>query len=105
MIKPVTRRLSSLAFWTTPTPGHMVMFLIIGAMGAGAHFFMLNAFSRAEASLLAPFNYSKLIWVVILGYLVFDDLPGLDTLIGSTIIAAAGLYVLYRESHQAASAP
>ena len=88
-------------FWTTPTAGQIVMFLIIGAMGAGAHFLMLRAFARAEASLLAPFNYSKLIWVVILDYLVFGDLPGLDTLVGSTIIVAAGLYVLYRESHRA----
>ncbi|MEM7747998.1 MAG: DMT family transporter [Pseudomonadota bacterium] len=85
-------------FWTSPTQTHMLMFLVIGAMGAGAHFFMLQAFARAEASLLAPFNYSKLIWVTILGYIVFGDLPGIDTLIGSTIIAAAGLYVLYREN-------
>ncbi|MEM8973430.1 MAG: DMT family transporter [Pseudomonadota bacterium] len=85
-------------FWTSPTQTHMVMFLVIGAMGAGAHFFMLQAFARAEASLLAPFNYSKLIWVTILGYMVFGDLPGIDTLIGSTIIAVAGLYVLYREN-------
>lgn len=85
-------------FWTSPTQTHSVMFLAIGAMGAGAHFFMLQAFARAEASLLAPFNYSKLIWVTILGYTVFGDLPGIDTLIGSTIIAAAGLYVLYREN-------
>ncbi len=87
-------------FWTTPTTGQLAMFLIIGAMGAGAHYFMVQAFSRAEASLLAPFNYSKLIWVVILGYLVFDDLPSLDTLIGSAIIATAGLYVLYREGRR-----
>ncbi|MGI9520150.1 MAG: DMT family transporter, partial [Hyphomicrobiaceae bacterium] len=90
-------------FWTTPMTAHLAMFLIIGAMGAGAHFLMLHAFSRAEASLLAPFNYSKLIWVAILGYLVFDDLPGLDTLIGSTIIAVAGLYVLYREGQRLAA--
>ena len=92
-------------FWTTPTPTHWLMFLIIGAMGAGAHFCMIQAFSRAQASLLAPFNYSKLIWVMILGYLVFDELPGLDTLIGSAVIAAAGLYVLYREARQAAVEP
>jgi drug/metabolite transporter (DMT)-like permease len=91
-------------FWTTPTVGHWVMFVIIGAMGAGAHFCMIQAFSRAQASLLAPFNYSKLIWVVILGYLVFDDLPGLDTMIGSAVIAVAGLYVLYREGRNPAPA-
>jgi len=89
-------------FWTTPNGAHWAMFVIIGAMGAGAHFCLIEAFSKAQASLLAPFNYSKLIWVTILGYLVFDDLPGLDTVIGSTVIATAGLYVLYREGRRIA---
>ena len=89
-------------FWTTPTAGHWVVFLIIGAMGVGAHYCLIQAFLRAQASLLAPFNYSKLIWVTILGYLVFNDVPGLETLIGSAVIAAAGLYVLYREGRQSA---
>ena len=83
--------------WTTPTTEHVGMLLAIGAMGAAAHSSMLQAFARAEASLLAPFNYSKLIWATILGYLVFGDWPGLDTLIGSAIIVGAGLYVLYRD--------
>ena len=87
-------------FWTTPTTGHMAMFLAVGAMGAAAHFSMLQDFARAEASLLAPFNYSKLIWVTMLGYLVFGDWPGLDTVIGSAIIVGAGLYVLYREGRR-----
>ena len=90
-------------FWTTPSSTHIIMFAAIGAMGAGAHFFLLQAFARAEASLLAPFNYSKLIWVTVLGYLAFGDLPGFDTIVGSTIIAAAGLYVLYRENLRAKS--
>ena len=89
-------------FWTTLTLEHVLMFGAIGAMGASAHFLMLQAFARAEASMLAPFNYSKLIWVTILGYLVFDDLPGLDTVTGSAVIAASGLYVLYRERQQSA---
>ena len=87
-------------FWTTPTTGQMAMFLAVGAMGAGAHFSMLQAFARAEASLLAPFNYSKIIWVTILGYLVFGDLPDVATIIGCAIISSAGLYVLYRERRQ-----
>lgn len=88
-------------FWTTPTAEHLIVFLVTGAMGSGAHFCMIQAFARTEASLLAPFNYSKLIWVAILGYVVFDELPGVDTWIGSSIIISAGLYVLYRESRQA----
>lgn len=92
-------------FWTPPTIEHLGAFLVTGAMGAGAHFSMLQAFARAEASLLAPLNYSKIIWVTILGYLVFGDLPGVDTVIGSCIIATAGLYVLYREGRATPLAP
>ena len=84
-------------FWTQPSLTHAAVFLIIGIMGAGAHFCIIKAFSHAQASLLAPFNYSKLIWVTIFGYIVFGEVPGVDTVIGSIVIAAAGLYVLYRE--------
>ena len=87
-------------FWTWPTAHHLIMFLIIGVMGAGAHYCFIQAFARAQASLLAPFNYSKLIWVTILGYVVFNNFPGFDTLIGSGVIAVSGLYVLYRERGQ-----
>ena len=58
---------------------------------------MISAFDRAEASLLAPYNYTKLIWVSVLGYLIFDDVPSLDMWIGAIIIVSAGFYVLYRE--------
>ena len=79
------------------------MFLIIGAMGATAHLCIIKAFAHAQASLLAPFNYSKLVWVIILGYLVFGDVPSLDTIVGSAIIISSGLYVLYREGRVVAA--
>ena len=87
-------------FWTPPSADHALMFLIIGAMGAAAHLCIIKAFAHAQASLLAPFNYSKLVWVIILGYLVFGDVPGLDTIVGSAIIVSSGLYVLYREGRE-----
>jgi len=92
-------------FWTTPNAEHAVVFLLTGAMGAGAHLCMIRAFAQAEASLLAPFNYSKLIWVAILGYLVFGDVPTVNMLIGSSVIIVAGLYVLHRERRAAPAAP
>ena len=57
----------------------------------------IEAFRWAQASLIAPFNYIKLIFVAILGYLLFDDVPTLNTLVGSAVIIVAGCYVLYRE--------
>ena len=83
--------------WVAPSQIDFLIFLATGFLGALAHLCMINAFNFAEASLLAPFNYTKLLWVAILGYLVFDDIPSLEMWIGAGIIVSAGLYVLYRE--------
>ena len=83
--------------WVTPSITHIFVFLSTGAMGAVAHLCMISAFDRAEASLLAPYNYTKLIWLSVLGYLIFNDVPSLDMWIGAIIIVSAGFYVIYRE--------
>lgn len=85
-------------YWTTPTALHWLVFIGTGAMGAMAHLCFIKAFALAQASFLAPFNYSKLIWVAGLGYLVFGDVPSLNMWLGSGLIALAGAYVLYRET-------
>ena len=58
--------------WTPPTVVHILVFLAIGTMEALAHLCMITAFDNAEASLLVPYNHTKLIWVAALGYLVFN---------------------------------
>ena len=83
--------------WVIPSQIHIIVFLSTGILGALAHLCMINAFDYAEASLLAPYNYTKLIWVSIFGYLIFEDIPSLEMWIGSGVIVSAGLYVLYRE--------
>ena len=83
--------------WLTPSQIHILVFLTIGALGALAHLCMINAFDFAEASLLAPYNYTKLIWVTIFGYLIFEDIPSIEMWIGSGVIVSAGLYIFYRE--------
>ncbi|MDD9906168.1 MAG: DMT family transporter [Rhodospirillaceae bacterium] len=91
-----------LFFWTPLDWGQAAGLLCLGAMGAGAHFFFIRSFEEAEASLLAPFNYTKLIWVVALGYVLFGEVPAPHVLIGSAVIIASGLYVLMRERRVAA---
>ena len=83
--------------WVVPSQIHIIVFLVTGILGALAHLCMINAFDYVEASLLAPYNYTKLIWVTIFGYLIFEDIPSLEMWIGSGVIVSAGLYVLYRE--------
>ena len=83
--------------WVDPTPIHLLVFLATGILGALAHLCMINAFNYAEASLLAPYNYTKLLWVAVFGYFIFDDTPSIEMWIGAGVIMLAGLYVLYRE--------
>ena len=83
--------------WASPSQTHIIIFLLTGVLGALAHLCMISAFDRTEASLLAPYNYTKLIWVAILGYLIFDDIPSHNMWIGAAVIVSAGFYIIYRE--------
>lgn len=83
--------------WVDPAPIHLLVFLATGILGALAHLCMINAFNYAEASLLAPYNYTKLLWVAVFGYFIFDDIPSIEMWVGAGVIILAGLYVLYRE--------
>jgi drug/metabolite transporter (DMT)-like permease len=83
--------------WTPPTPEIWAIFFGIGVLGVGAHLCIICAFDEAPASLLAPFNYSKLIWAFGLGYIVFGHIPAPHVFTGSAILIVSGLYVLYRE--------
>lgn len=63
-----------------------------------AHITITAAFSRAQVSVLAPFEYTSLIWAAAIGYLVWGDLPSLQMWSGAAIIIGSGLYVIHRES-------
>jgi drug/metabolite transporter (DMT)-like permease len=75
----------------------------MGALGGLGHLILIRALTAESASLLAPFAYSQIVWALILGYLVFGDLPDLWMLAGATVIVASGLYVFYREALPARS--
>ena len=70
----------------------------IGAIGGGSHYIVIKeAYQRASASMLAPFQYFQIIWATIYGLLVFDVAPDGWTWLGTAIIIASGLYVWSRE--------
>ena len=83
--------------WSPMLRIHFFVFFSIGIMGAIAHLCMISAFDRAEASFLAPYNYTKLLWVAALGYIIFGDIPSLGMWFGAFIIVSAGFYVFSRE--------
>ena len=83
--------------WSPMLRIHFFVFFSVGFMGAIAHLCMISAFDRAEASFLAPYNYTKLLWVAVLGYIIFGDIPSLEMWLGAFIIVSAGFYVFSRE--------
>ena len=64
---------------------------------------MTESYRYASASVVAPFDYTSMIWALVLGYVMFGETPTVMIILGSAIIAAAGLFVIWRE-HQLALA-
>lgn len=73
--------------------------MIGGGLLAGiAHIGLVKGFRMAPPAIVAPFQYTQMIWAVFYGYVVFKELPEIWTIIGSLVIAASGLYILWRET-------
>ena len=84
--------------WQPPVDWAVVLLMMmIGALGSTGHYFLIAGHKLAPASVLSPFVYTQLIWVIILGYLVFGQVPNRWTIAGAAIVIVSGLYLLYRE--------
>lgn len=84
--------------WTTPSSWFVALLLVgVGFLGSLGHFFLIAGHRLAPASVLSPFIYTQLVWVVILGYVVFDHVPNGWTIAGAAMVIGSGLYLLYRE--------
>jgi Permeases of the drug/metabolite transporter (DMT) superfamily len=59
--------------------------------------FIIAAMREGDISFIAPFRYTGLLWAIILGYIVFGDVPDAAMLVGGAVVVASGLYALYRE--------
>jgi S-adenosylmethionine uptake transporter len=80
-----------LSVWQTPTAPHLAWFMVMGVLGVIGHIFMATAFARSEAARLAPLEYTALVWAVLIGYAVFDEVPTLATFAGGALIVGAAL--------------
>lgn len=95
----------SMAGWVPLQRGHWPWIAALGMFGAiGQHLFTL-AFRRTPAGVLAPLEYTALLWGVLFDWLLWTVAPGARMLTGAAIIVASGLYVIYRERRIATPAP
>jgi drug/metabolite transporter (DMT)-like permease len=84
--------------WITPTLDHFPWLLLIGILGGVGQLLIVQAFRYAEASMLAPFEYTCIVWAILFGYLIWSELPDQWTVVGASIVIASGLYIAQRES-------
>ncbi|GHB22312.1 permease [Pseudovibrio japonicus] len=85
------------ASWTTPELSHLPLFILMGIISFFAHGFIVQAFDRAPASVLAPLGYIEIISATIVGYVLFGDIPDMFVWLGVALIAGGGLYIAHRE--------
>jgi len=86
--------------WVPMSWSTLGMIALMTTIAFSAHIAFASAFSRAQVSLLAPFEYTALIWAALIGYVVWADIPSLRMWAGAAIIIGCGLYVVHRESLQ-----
>jgi drug/metabolite transporter (DMT)-like permease len=93
---PLGRLLPTLA-WLEPTWPELAALVTVGLCGGLAHILLTESYRWAPASVVAPFDYTAMIWAFLLGYFFFGELPTIFVFLGAAIIAAAGLFVIWRE--------
>ena len=90
--------LLSLPFgWKVPSSVDLMIFAGIGILGGVGQILLTSSYRHAELSTVAPFEYTSMLWTLILGWLVFDEVPDALILLGAGIVAAAGVFVIWRE--------
>jgi drug/metabolite transporter (DMT)-like permease len=84
--------------WLTPGWGDLLVLALVGALGGCAQLGLVAALKAAPPPVLAPFDYTIMLWAVGFDVLLWDTVPSLRTLVGAAVIASAGLYIAQRES-------
>ena len=82
---------------------HLVTLALIATFAWIGGRFLISAYNSGEAVIVAPMQYSQIIWATIYGFLLFSEIPGWPTILGSGVIIASGLYIVLRESRNETS--
>ncbi len=88
----------AIAAWRTPATGlEWVLLALLGIAGGTGHWLLAVAHRFAPASVLAPCLYQQIVWMTLLGWWVFGDVPGWAVVAGMAVVVANGLYLIARE--------
>jgi S-adenosylmethionine uptake transporter len=82
---------------------HLGLLGVISVLGLFASWLLILAYRAAEAAIVAPMQYSQILWAVAYGYLLFDERLDIPTAVGAGVIILSGLYIVFRESRPGTS--
>lgn len=96
--------LASLPFgWIMPDPVTLAVLVLAGLVGGVGQLLLTQALRLAPIAAVAPFDYTQLLWAGVIGFLVWDETPRPTMLAGAAVVAASGLYIVYRETRRRAA--
>jgi len=81
-------------FWSPVSSSSYILFLIVGIFFSLGIYLQIIALSMASASIIQPFHYTLIFWAIIFGYIFYNDIPDLFTIVGAVIITLSGIFVL-----------
>jgi drug/metabolite transporter (DMT)-like permease len=70
---------------------------MIGVIGGLSHILLTESYRYAPASVVAPFDYTAMLWAFLLGYAIFGEVPSIFIFVGGAVVVASGLFVIWRE--------
>jgi drug/metabolite transporter (DMT)-like permease len=83
--------------WIVPNGPQLAALIALGVLGGLAHILLTESYRYASASVVAPFDYTTMLWALLLGYALFGEVPTQYVFVGAIIVAGAGLFVIWRE--------
>lgn len=83
--------------WVMPTSTELFYLVSAGLVGGVAQIFLTSGYRFAQASTLAPFDYVSMLFALVIGFFIFSEIPTTTMLIGSAVVIAAGIVIIYRE--------
>lgn len=93
----------ALLTWQWPTATDWVLLLLIGVLGVTGQNFIIRAYRIGEATAVAPFDYARLLFATVAGYIAFAEVPDHWTLAGAAIVIGSTLYIAHRETRHGGS--
>jgi drug/metabolite transporter (DMT)-like permease len=91
--------------WRTPSAKEWALLLGLGLVSGVGQILMTDAYRLAPPAVIAPFDYTSMIWALAFGYALFGDFPAPVVIAGAAVVIASGVYIIYRETVRGVERP